>query len=70
MKRNNQIREVLKIEERNENINKYRGSWKEHMSRMASDKFPKIALLYQPIRKRSLGWPRKRCSDQFGDGTG
>ena len=70
MKRNNQIREDLKVEEVNEIINKYRESWKQLISRMASDRIPKIALFYQPIGKRSLGRPKKRWSDQFGARTG
>ena len=67
--RNSQVREELKVEEVNGIIIKYRESWKQRISRMGSDRFPKVALLDQPKWKRSLGRPKKRWSDQFGAGT-
>ena len=54
IKRNNQIRRELKVEEVNGIINMYTGSWKQHVSRMGSDRFPKKPCCIS--RKEKKAW--------------
>ena len=68
IKRNNQIREELKVKEVNGIINKYRERRKQHINRMGSERFPKVALLYRPKGKRRLGRPKKRRSESLEPG--
>jgi len=63
--RNVDIRERLKVQSIVEEIQTYQKNWKEHVERMQDGRFPKLALKYQPVGKRSRGRPKKRWKDQF-----
>lgn len=64
-KRNEDIREELKIFNITDKIKDYRQQWKEHLERMEHDRLPKIYYRYRAKGRRSLGRPKKRWKEQI-----
>jgi hypothetical protein len=50
---------------RTSSIQTYQKDWKEHVERKQDGIFPKLALKYQPVGKRSRGRPKKRDGGPF-----
>jgi hypothetical protein len=53
LQRNVDIGERLKAQSIVEEIQTYLNNWKEHVERMQDGIFPKLALKFQPLGKRS-----------------
>jgi hypothetical protein len=43
----------------------YKKRWKDHVHRMAGEKWPKIAWNYRPIWQRVTGRPRACCAEKM-----
>jgi len=54
-------------------IKQYQVKWLQHIQRMDTNRIPKQAVQYKPKRRRDIGRPRKRWTDQLhleDQGTG
>jgi hypothetical protein len=51
IQRNVDISERLKVQNIVEEIQTYQKNWKEHVEKMQEERFPKLALKYQPVGK-------------------
>lgn len=59
-RRNEDIREELRVTEVNDIISKCRRRWWEHLQRMAEGRLPKAVWQHKPTGRRDVGWPRLR----------
>jgi hypothetical protein len=59
------IREKLRVQSIEEEIQIYQRKWKEHEESTQDERPPKLPLKYQPVGKRNRGHPKKRLRDQF-----
>jgi hypothetical protein len=60
--------EELKVEAAEEKLRRYKSNWLRHVTRMNSNRMPKIMLSYNRSNKRKLGRPLKTLLDE--DETG
>jgi hypothetical protein len=65
------MRERLKVQSIIEEMQTYHENWREHVERMQDGRFPKLALKYQPVGKRTIEVvPKNRWKDHFLEETG
>jgi hypothetical protein len=62
------IFEELKVEPFDKDVRRYKLNWLRHVTRMNSNRMPKIMLNYVPDGRRRLGRPLKRLLDEAETG--
>jgi len=67
-KRNDEIREELKLEPADEKLRRFKSSWLRHVTRMNNDRMPKIMLSYILHGRRRLWRPLKRLLNEAETG--
>jgi len=67
--RNEEILEELEVEPFDEKLRKLKSNWLRHVTRMNSNRMPKIMMKYgRPNGRKRLGRPLKRLLDEAETG--
>ena len=67
-KRNEEILEELKVKPVDQKLRRYKSNWLQRVTRMNSNRMPKIMLNYRTNGRRRRGRPLRRLLDQAGTG--
>jgi hypothetical protein len=66
---NEDVLEELKVETDDEKLRRYKSNWLRRVTRMDSNRMPKIILKFgRPSERRRLGRPLKRLLDEAETG--
>ncbi|KAK9884597.1 hypothetical protein WA026_007437 [Henosepilachna vigintioctopunctata] len=61
--RSENVRNMCKVDSINDWVLNRKQEWKDHINRMDDTRIVRIARDRSPLGRRSVGRPRKRCSD-------
>jgi hypothetical protein len=62
------VLEELQVEPVEEKLRRYESNWPRHLTRMDTNKMPKLMLNFIPNGRRRLGKPLKRILDEAESG--